>query len=95
MLLLLLSLFLLLLLLVVVAAAVVVVEGEMFTPQNDRVYRIKAIMIGWHYLSKAACLMRPHLLCVCVFRRVKDHRNLLHYSPPLKKTCFRQVVLDK
>ena len=29
------------------------------------------------------------------FRRFKDHRALLHYSPLLKKTCVRQVVLDK
>ena len=29
-----------------------------------------------------------------MFRRVKDHYNLLHYSL-LKKTCFGQVVLDK
>ena len=49
--------------------------------------------LGWHYLSKATRLIRPPL--VCVFRRVKDHRNLLHYSPLLKNTCVRQVVLDK
>ena len=50
--------------------------------------------LGWHYLSNATCLLiRPRLFCV--FRRVKDHRNLLHCSPCLKKTCVRQVVLDK
>ena len=27
------------------------------------------------------------------FRRVKDHRILLHDSPHLKNTCVRQVVL--
>ena len=27
-------------------------------------------------------------------RSVKDHRNVLKYSPHLKKTCVRQVVLD-
>ena len=32
---------------------------------------------------------------LCVFRRVKAPRNLLHYSPPLKKTHARQVALDK
>ena len=32
---------------------------------------------------------------LCVFRRVKDHHNLLHFSPRLKTTCVRQVVLDK
>ena len=30
-----------------------------------------------------------------MFRRVKDHHSLLHCSPLLKKTCVRQVVLDK
>ena len=32
---------------------------------------------------------------VCVFRDVKDHHNLPHYSPRSKNTCVRQVVLDK
>ena len=49
---------------------------------------------GWRYLSNATCLIRPHLLCV-FFCRVKDHHNLLHGSPCLKKTCVRQVVLDE
>ena len=31
----------------------------------------------------------------CVLRRVEDHHTLLHCSPRLKKTCVRQVVLDK
>ena len=31
--------------------------------------------------------------CICFC--VKDHNNVLHYSPLLKKTCVRQVVLDK
>ena len=34
-------------------------------------------------------------MCLCVFSRVKDHHNLLHYSPRLKKACVRSVVLDK
>ena len=49
--------------------------------------------LGWHYLSNATCLIRPHLFCV--FRRVKDHHTLPEYSPLLKNTCVRQVVLDK
>ena len=32
---------------------------------------------------------------LCVFCRVKDHHNLLHYLLLLKETCVRQVVLDK
>ena len=47
---------------------------------------------GWHYLSNATCLIRPRLF---VFRRVKDHHNLSSYSLCLKKSCVRQVVLDK
>ena len=30
-----------------------------------------------------------------MFRRIKDHHSLPRYSPLLKKTCVRQVVLDK
>ena len=46
--------------------------------------------LGWHYLSNATCLMRPHLCCV--FRRDKDHRILLQfYSPLLKKACLIQT----
>ena len=44
---------------------------------------------------KAALLVYYGLICVCVFRRVKDHHNLLEYSPLLKNTCVRRVVLDK
>ena len=50
--------------------------------------------LGWHHLSNATCLIQASfVLCVCF--RVKGHRNLLHDSPVLKKTCVRQVVLDK
>ena len=41
------------------------------------------------YLSNTASFV------VCVACRVKDHQHSLHYSPSLKKTCVRQVVLDK
>ena len=50
--------------------------------------------VGWHYLSKATCLIQPHLFCAFV-GYVKDHHNLDNYSPRLKKPCVRQVVLDK
>ena len=49
--------------------------------------------LGWRYASNATCLTLPHLLYVR-FRRVKDH-DLLPYSPRLKKSRVRQVVLDK
>ena len=32
---------------------------------------------------------------ICMFRRVKDHHNLLQGSPSLKNACIRRVVLDK
>ena len=51
-------------------------------------------VLGWHYLYKATCLIRASFIS-CVLRRVKDHHNLQKYSPLLKKTCVRQVVLDK
>ena len=36
------------------------------------------------------------LVCfIFACRRVKNHHNLLHHSPSLKKTCVRQVVLGK
>ena len=50
--------------------------------------------LGWRYLSNATCLRRPHFV-LCAFRRVWDHHNLPHYSPPLKETRVRQVVFDK
>ena len=48
-----------------------------------------AALIVWRYLSNTASFV------LCVFRRVKGHGNLLHYSLRLKKTCARQVVSDK
>ena len=49
--------------------------------------------VGWHYLSDATL---PNTVSVvsCVLRRVKDH-HLLHDSPRLKKSCVRQVMLEK
>ena len=41
------------------------------------------------YLSSTASFV------VCVVCRVKEHHNVLHYSPRLKNTCVRQVVFDK
>ena len=35
------------------------------------------------------------LFVVCVAYSVKDHKDLLHYLQLLKKTCVRQVVLDR
>ena len=41
------------------------------------------------YLSNTASFV------VCAVSGVNDHHNLQNYSPLLKKTCVRQVVLDK
>ena len=48
-----------------------------------------AIVIGWHYLSNATCLIRPHLFYV--------HCNsyIVTLFVTLKSTCLGQVVLDK
>ena len=48
--------------------------------------------LGWQYWSNATCLIRPYLLLCAVCRR-KDHQHLLHESPCLKKTRFRQLLL--
>ena len=45
------------------------------------------------YIYNATCPIRPRLSDV--FLRVKEHHDLLNVSLPLKKSCFRQVVLDK
>ena len=44
--------------------------------------------IGWHYLSNATCLMRPHLFYVCVCVALKDHHNLRDiFVSLLEKAC--------
>ena len=51
-------------------------------------------MFGWHYLSKANSLIRPHVLSTALLV-LYGKLPLLHYSPLLKKTCVGQVVLDE
>ena len=46
---------------------------------------------GWHYLSNATCLAPPASFVLCVFPRIKDRGNLLHYPPLQKKPSIRQV----
>ena len=50
-------------------------------------------VLGGVTCPNATCLIR-YKLC-CVFRRVKDHHKFAIISVCLKKTCVRQVVLDK
>ena len=52
-------------------------------------------VLGWHYLSNATGLIRPHLFSRALLVHQYGQLNLLHDSPLLKKTCVRQVVLDK
>ena len=65
------------------------VKGMLFTDTG---------ILGWHYVSIATCLMRPHLFYVCMFRRVKDHQHLLDelfttFEEHLRSTSSaRQVV---
>jgi hypothetical protein len=47
------------------------------------------VTFGQHYLSNMASSDS------CVDRRVRDHRDLLDYSPLLKNTRVKQVVVDK
>ena len=49
---------------------------------------------GWRHLSNATCPTRSRSFCV-FFVVSRTTINLLHYSSLLKKTCVRQVVLDK
>ena len=48
-------------------------------------------------LGGTACLtplVQCGLACFMYFRRVKDRHTLPNYSPPLEKTCARQVVCE-
>ena len=50
--------------------------------------------VGWRCLSKR-CLSNTASFVLCAVYSVKDHHTLLHNSKRLKKTCVRQVALDK
>ena len=52
-------------------------------------------LFGWHYWSKATCLISMASFVLCVVRHVKDHHDVIHYSIILKKSCVRRVVLQK
>ena len=43
-----------------------------------------------HHFSDTTCLRWPRL--ICEFYRVKEHPNVLHSSPLLKKTCVRHAT---
>ena len=52
------------------------------------IYHWVALLVE-RYSSNAASFVS------CVFRRVKAQNTLLYDLPRLKKTCVRQIVLDK
>ena len=49
--------------------------------------------VGWHYLSNAACLMRPRLYALFIV--TKNKHDLPNHSPRLKKPCVIRVVIHK
>ena len=52
------------------------------------------LSFGWHYLSNATCLIRPHLLhSTFIVSRITILCQI--NSPRFKKTLVRQVALDK
>ena len=53
------------------------------------IYIYIVALLVQRYLSNTASFV------LCVFPRGKDRHNLLHDSAPLKKSCVRQVGLDK
>ena len=53
------------------------------------------IYIYIYTYPNATCLIRPHLSCVIFVASGIVVTCYITYSPRLKKTCVRQVVLDK
>ena len=54
----------------------------------------KGEQLGWHYLSKATCLIRPRSL-VMRASSCQGYHNCYIRRHFCRKTCVRQVVLDK
>ena len=52
--------------------------------------RLPAVLFGWHYLSNATSLRRPHLFDVFVCR-VKDHHHLPQYTILGAKHCTPEI----
>ena len=46
-------------------------QGENTTPESATNESTQTWTIGWHYLSNASCLIRPHLLyALCIVSRI-------------------------
>ena len=58
-------------------------------------YRWQIEGCAWVALLDKRYLSNTASFVLWLFRRVKDRHNSLRYSPLLKKSCVRQVVLDK
>ena len=54
-----------------------------------------ALALVWVALLVSRYSSNTASFVVCAVYGVKDHHDLQIYSPLLKKTCVRQVVLDK
>ena len=85
-----------LVLIVVIIIIVLPCKCNNLTTKNNicSTYKLNSLSLGRRYLSRRY-LSNTASFVLCVFRRVKDHQNLLHCSPLLKNACARQVVLDK
>ena len=54
-----------------------------------------SLVFVWRYLSNATCMIRPRLFYACFVASRITILCYVSYSPLLKKTCVRQVMLDK
>ena len=67
------------------------------TPIQSPPYEMRMCIdrLYWVALLVYCYLCNTASFGLCAVCRFKDHHMLLHYSPRLKNTCVRQVVLDK
>ena len=77
---------------VIICNIIVPADLLLLLPQSCRraSRRVSLYIIGWHYLSKATCLMRPRVVYALVV--VNDHHNLLHYLPLWKKWIMNRLI---
>ena len=69
-------------------------RSESMSGSMPSCWSFRAITFGWHCLSNATCLMRPHLFYACfVVSNIIIVCCII--SSLLKNTCVRQAVLDK
>ena len=59
------------------------------------IYMYIYITFGWHYLSKAACLIRPHLFSTALLVLLIRLIEFAALFAALEETRVREVVFDK